>query len=555
MKGRKPFRIYLILAAAVLLAMGATAAHVKNANKDQANLETSVAKRGTVVSSVSGNGVLQPVTTVEVKSNVGGQIVDLAVDEGDTVKAGQLIARIDPSDAQSTLDQAQADFSSSLAKVNQARQALSLQTIQTAADITSSQQALESARQKLLQADKQAKVQPRLTSEAIRQAQSSLDSAQASLKQTQSALVPQKIASTKASYDEARASYTKLEKNLARQKALLDKGFVSTSDVDDAEAQFQSAKAQLDSAKSKLDTVNEESNQDLQSATAKVAQATAALETARANGMQDSLKRQELAASRASLKQAEAALAAARASRYQNQMKREDILQAEAQLLKAKAAVVNAHTQMGYTTVTAPRSGVVVKKYVEKGSIVTAGRQAMAGSGSGVTIVDIADVSRMRIVADVDETDVNKITLGQEVDVSVDACPDEVFPGKVVKIAPEAEVNSNVTTVPVTVELAQTDRRLKPEMNATCEFIIDRKENVLTVPVEAITETDSGTQVTILDKDKQTVRAVKVGLTGDDDCEIVSGLKEGDTVVIVEEDTTKSSSKQGGGGAPPPPPM
>ena len=130
MKGRKPSRIYLILAAAVLLAMGATAAHVKNANKDQANLETSVAKRGTVVSSVSGNGVLQPVTTVEVKSNVGGQIVDLAVDEGDTVKAGQLIARIDPSDAQSTLDQAQADFSSSLAKVNQARQALSLQTIQ-----------------------------------------------------------------------------------------------------------------------------------------------------------------------------------------------------------------------------------------------------------------------------------------------------------------------------------------------------------------------------------------------------------------------------------------
>ena len=374
-------------------------------------------------------------------------MVELAVDEGDVVKAGQLIAKIDPADTLSNLDQVKADYSSARAKVDQTKQALNMQRLQTAANIISAEQALESSKQKLSQAEAESNIQPRLTAEAIRQAQSSLRSAQASLNQTKSALIPQKVSSAKASYDEANASYVKAERNLGRQRSLNAKGFVSTSYVDDTEAQFSVAKAQFESAKSKLDTVRDESDQDLKNSEAKVAQASSALESARANSVQNVLKRRELASSQATLKQVMASLAATRASSYQDQMKNEDILQARASLMKAEAAVTNAQTAVELYNIVAPRSGVVVKKYVEKGSIVTAGRQAMAGSGSGVTIVEIADVSRMRVVVDVDETDVGKITLGQNVDVTIDACADEVFPAKVIKIAPQAEVNSNVTTV------------------------------------------------------------------------------------------------------------
>jgi RND family efflux transporter MFP subunit len=184
----------------------------------------------------------------------------------------------------------------------------------------------------------------------------------------------------------------------------------------------------------------------------------------------------------------------------------------------------------------------------------------MAGSGSGVTIVEIADVSRMRVEVDVDETDVSKIVLGQEVDVTVDACPDEHFPGKVIKIAPKAEVNSNVTTVPVTVELAHTDARLKPEMNATCDFVVGRRDNVLFVPVEAITDTDNGPQVMVLQNGKPTPCSVQVGLEGDDYCEITRGLADGERVIIATEAPTNSSGPGGPGGGPggpggPPPPM
>lgn len=552
MKGKKRYKKLLALAIIAILVIGGIAIRARRPAGSQVNIQTAVVKRGTVVSSVSGNGVLQPLTTVEVKSNVGGQVVKLAVDEGDIVKAGQLIAKIDPSDSQATLDQALADYSSSKSKVDQAKQSLNMQKLQTTASIESAQQALESSRQKLLQAELQAQVQPKLTRESIQQAQSALASATASLNQTKSALVPQKVSAAKASYDQAKASYSQAQKTLARQKALLDKGFVAQSSVDAAKEQFDVAEAQFASAKSKLDTITEESNEDLKGAESQVAQAKSSLESALTNRIQDDLKRKDLAASRAAVKQALSSLASAQAAAYQDQMKSEDILQARAQLEKSVAAVTNAKTQLGYTTVVAPRAGVVVKKYVEEGSIVTAGRQAMAGSGSGVTIVDIADISRMRVEVDVDETDVAKITLGQRVDVTVDALGDELFPAKVIKIAPEAEVNSNVTTVPVTVELERTDSRFKPEMNATCDFVIDRKENVLYLPVEAVTETDSGTQVTVMNGDKQEVRKVGVGLTGDDYCEVTSGLKEGDTVIVPEDDTTKKTSSRGPGGGPPP---
>ena len=109
----------------------------------------------------------------------------------------------------------------------------------------------------------------------------------------------------------------------------------------------------------------------------------------------------------------------------------------------------------------------------------------------------------------------------------------------------------------MTVELAQTDSRLKPEMNATCDFIIQRKEGVLYVPIEAVSETDSGKEVTILTRGEQAVRKVDVGLTGNDYCEIISGLKEGETVIIPEDETTQKKSNQGPGGpgAGGPPPM
>ena len=478
---RKRIIAAILVAAAVVV--GVTILLHRRNGREQAMPQTVVVRWGTVIASVSGNGVLKPVTTVEVKSNVGGQVVQLAVDEGDFVRAGQLIARIDPSDLLASLEQSQAEYESTLAKVRQARQ--------------------------------QANVQPKLTSTAIEQAESALASARAALRQTRTALIPQKLASVQSSYDQAKATYNQAEKHLKRQKALLEQGFVPKSQVDIAEEQYAVAKAQLESAQSRWETVKQEADQDLKAAEARSQEAKAALESAKANA-------------------------------YQIGIKREDITQAQAQAERAKASVNNARTQLGYTTIYAPRSGVVVKKYVEAGSIVTAGRASFAGTGAGVTIVEIADVNRMLVEVSVDETDVAQIRVGQVVHIAVDAYPDERFAGKVAKIAPKAVVDQNVTTIPVTVEIARPDQRLKPGMNATCDFIIERRENVLLVPNEAVKETADGTMVTVMEQKMQVPRRVKVGISDDRNTEIISGLREGETVVSKVIEPAGETSSPGG---------
>jgi len=502
--------------------------------KQEPIIKTEAVTRGDIIASVSGNGTLQPWTTIEVKSNVGGQVVELAVDEGDDVKTGQLIARIDPSDSEINLQQAEADLTGAESRIGQAKQGKALASLQSTASIRSAQGGAESARQRLLQAEQQAKVQPMLTRASIEQAESALDAARATLEQTRKALVSQKIAAAQASYDQAKAGFVQAQSNLTRQRALLAKGFVAASQVESAEQQYATTNAQLDNAQNKLDTVKMETAEDIRAAEARVKQAEASLETARANRVQDDVKQQDVAVARAALRQAEANLSSAKAGAYQTTMKQEDLVQARAQAQRSHAAVKNAQTQLGYTTILSPGNGVVVKKYVEPGSIVTAGRSSLGGSGAGVTIVDIADVTRMQVIVNVDETDIAQIRVGQRVKIEVDAYPDERFMGRVTKIAPNAIVDQNVTSVPVTVELRQADRRLKTGMNATCDFVVNEKRNVLLVPTQALKETDAGMTVSILKRGKkqeQVTRKVTVGIEGNDNTEITSGLREGEMVV------------------------
>lgn len=499
--------------------------------------------RGEVSATVSATGVLTPITTINLSSNVGGEIVEINVEEGDIVKAGQIIAKIDPSDLQSDLEQAQAENRSSQANLDSAKQSRDMQYIQTQSNIESAKQSLESAKKRLAQAQKEYDIQPTLTNESIKQAQTSLENAQANLSQIKNASNPQRLASAKSAYESAQASYNQNKNNLSRKKELHKKGFLSQSELDSAQEAYDVAQAQLSSAKKTYDTADGECNEALKSAQAQVDQARSALKVANANKVQIDIKKQDLEAAKASVKQAEASLMSAKSGVYQNQMREEAIRQADSQIVKSRAVLENAQTQLGYTTIKAPRDGVIINKYAEVGSVVTAGRSSMGGSGQGITIVDIADISRMQVVVNVDETDIAKIKMNQEVEVTVDVFSEEKFEAKVVKIAPMAEVEQNVTTIPVTVELAKTDNRLKPEMNATCDFIIRRAKNVLYLPIDAVTMTDKGAEVNVVKGGHEKMKSkpappeqkiVKTGISGDDYIEIVEGLKEKDKVIIPE---------------------
>ncbi|HEX2948795.1 MAG TPA: efflux RND transporter periplasmic adaptor subunit [Armatimonadota bacterium] len=613
--GKITRRRWSFIAFAVIVVVIITAAIVKKRqDANRITIKTAVVTRGTVSSSVSATGVLEPRTTVEVKSNVGGQLIFLGVDEGSQVKAGEVIAKIDPSDAQSTLNQALADYRGAQAKVAQTQQTLlmqqsqyptqvdsakqavntaqlklaqavkqsGLQKTETESTIDQAQQAVATAKARLAQAEDEARIQPQLTETAIAQAKSNLAAAKATYDQTKTALVPQKIASAQAAVDQAKANLSYAETNLQRQRQLLGKGYVAHSAVDAAEQNYSVTKAQYDTAKNKMDTVKDETQQDLDSAQAKVNQAQAALQSAEANRAQDNIKQRDLDTAKASLKQAEASLKSADANRVQNQLraddvavakaslqqaqaslanitatsyetaiKRGDITQAQAQVQRSQATVTNAQTELGYTTITAPCDGVVIKKYVEKGTVVAAGRSSIGGDsgGSGITLMEIADLSHMYATVNVDETDIAQVKVNQEVDVTVDAYPDEIFTGVVSKIAPETVTEQNVTSIPVTVEIDAPDLRLKPGMNATCDFITDRRTDVLTVPSAVVKASHGESTVMVMKHGKPVATKVQAGLSDDSNTEIVSGLKEGDVIVVSVQDPQQNAASGSTSGA------
>jgi len=156
---------------------------------------------------------------------------------------------------------------------------------------------------------------------------------------------------------------------------------------------------------------------------------------------------------------------------------------ARAQLVKAKTNLQLAREKMGDVDIRAPISGTVIEKTVEQGQIIASASGNVSG---GTTLVKMADLSTVRARALVDETDIGRVQPGQPATVTVEAYPGRPFRGTVSKIEPQAVVDQNVTMFPVLVELANPERLLKPGMNAEVSVSISRRDNVVTVPNEAV---------------------------------------------------------------------
>jgi HlyD family secretion protein len=518
---------------------------------DKVRYQTARVGRSTVTNSVSATGVLQPLTLVDVKSNVGGAVEKLAVDLGDFVKKGDLIARIDPTDSRAQLEQAQANLSRDQARLAQARQNATLQAAAYQNGLKDAQQQLLSAQARLRTAQQQADVQPSLTASAIAQAQAGVSAAQEALRQLDAATIPQARTQAEANLRQATSNRETARKDLERQQELLAKGFVPAATVDTAKSQYAGAGAAWEMAQRKAQTVEQEYAAERDAARARLAQAEAQLQSARANDVQDDIRRDEVRAAQAAVAQAQANLALARANQRQIDVRQKDVVAAQAAIVSSKAALVQAQTNMGFTTISAPRDGVVLQRFVEEGTVIASARSS---SVAGTDIVQLADISRMFVVANVDETDIGSIEVGQTVEITVDAYPSKHFAGKVTRIDPQAKLDQNVTMIPVTVQIAKADRRLKPAMNATCEFILYRHANVLTVPNEAVHEEDGAQTVTVLEAGRPVPRPVEVGIAGPEATEIREGVREGETVVtrVIQPEGAGGNRPNGPGGVPSP---
>jgi len=156
---------------------------------------------------------------------------------------------------------------------------------------------------------------------------------------------------------------------------------------------------------------------------------------------------------------------------------------ADAALIKARTNLSIARLRLADATVTAPTNGTIIEKPVSLGMVITSATSSASG---GTTILRMADLSKVRMRAFVNETDIGNVKPGQVATVTVDAFPNRRFTGIVEQVEPSAVVQSSVTMFPVLVSLNNFDGALKPGMNGQVTMEVARHDNVLAVPSDAI---------------------------------------------------------------------
>ncbi len=200
------------------------------------------------------------------------------------------------------------------------------------------------------------------------------------------------------------------------------------------------------------------------------------------------------------------------------------------------------------TVILAPFDGIVVAVNLRNNDVLSLIDYASKGD------IIIVDTSQLQFKGQVDEIDISKVQLGQNVTISVDAVPNQKFPGHVSFISPYGERDTNgVVRFNVTVLLDPTDVPLKGLLTSTAEIAVTSVQDVLVLPLTAInTAKDGSTSVTVITSDNKTEKMpVTLGLQNQVNAAVLTGLNEGDRVVIQESaagaPTTRQNFGQGGG--------
>lgn len=182
-------------------------------------------------------------------------------------------------------------------------------------------------------------------------------------------------------------------------------------------------------------------------------------------------------------------------------------------------------TILTYTKIYAPIDGVVSDVTAQEGETVVTGLQV-------ANLVTVLDPTSLEMWIYVDETDIGRVKLGQQVEYYVDTFPDKLFQGTIEKIYPEPIIKDNIVYYLAIVKVTKDDTRfLKPEMTTHIKIIFDEKNNILIAPNAAI-KFEKGKQIAYKVIGPQRVQKVelKTGIRGEENTEIISGVKEGDVV-------------------------
>lgn len=435
--------------------------------------ETVTATRGSLQSTVSATGTIEPEAQVSLSFRGVGRVADIGVTAGQEVQAGDVLARLDAQELELAVAQAEAG--------------------------------LASAKANLAQLTKPARAEDLAAAEAAAQ------SAQALVKSAEAGL-----SSTRAAYAKLQRGSTENEKKVA------------AANLERARVALEQAQAAYDRVASSPDIGLLPQSGNLQRATIDFEAAKAQYDITTA-GADDSQRAQALAAvaqSESSVISAKAQVAQAQASlaKLREGASPEQIAVSQAQVKQAETGLAQARLNLDNTVLKSPIAGIVAEINAKVGELPNAARPAFVVINPEPFHLDVA----------VDEIDIGQLAIGQDASVTLEALPNAVVTGIVDRIAPTARFDGGVTSYPVRVVLNPTTAALRAGMSATANITTAAVDNVVVLPNRAIqADRNAGTNYVekLVDGIPQR-REVRVGMRNEGQTQIVEGVAEGDVIII-----------------------
>jgi len=508
--------VVLILAVGGFLIFRGAAAKAAAA----ANLQTATVDRGTLVATVSTAGSVAAPQSVTLVWHTSGIVGKVNVKVGDTVEAGQVLMELDPA-------------------------ALSQSVIQAQADLISAQQALDTLLDPATTAQQLAQAEV-----TVAQDEQTVTTAQRTLN---GALSPS-VASYQDQYQRAQAALTAAQQNATitdyqtSLRAATDALTNATGTLNSVKALDAQYPGYGDQRNRMLNaqTAYDRALQDYQTALYRFQQA----QTQDAQTIQDDQKsvdtlKANLAAAQAgpdqsvvSLSQAQLDVAQANLTKAQADLKKLQAGPDPQAVAAARAKVAAAQATVDQAQLTAPFRATVVAVSNKVGDSVDSGGNAIA----------LADLTSLEVLVSVSEVDINRIVVGQAATLTLDAAPGQTFTGTVAEVTIFGQSSQGVVTFPVKIVVPKPSPQVKPGMTAAVSIVTDSRENVLMVPNRAVRVTGGLRSVTVLFEGQQLLVPVTLGLANETTSEVLTGLKEGDTLVLNVPTTTQTGGFGGGGG-------
>jgi len=482
---------------------------------------TTPVSRGSITATVSTVGSTVATFQAKLAFESAGRLLALPVKVGDSVKAGDALARLDSADL--TLQVAQAEVALEQAKVQLAQ----LKEGPKAVEVAAARASYESALTKY----NDVKASPK--SEDVAEAAATVRDAEVALANARDSLIlTQKGATVSKNVRDREFEHNYYEANVGETVAKMKRGEASQADVDRDYANLLTAKEKLDSARAEAELALRKAENDVVKA-----------ETTLRNA-QDSLAKLKAGPTPEELKSAEAAMLTAQ-SQFETKTAgtaASDISAQEVAVRLAEATLKQKQLLLEKATLRAPFDGVVDTISLN------VGEQA----GAATEVMSLVNMRQFRINARVDESDVARLAVGQSASVTLDALPQERLSARVASIGANATIQSGVATYLVVLDIDPTEAPVRPGMTTNVVLEVARRDNVLLVPNRAIRSQGRSRVVEVIVDGKRETRTVSVGMSNDQSTEVTDGLREGDLVVIPATTTAAPRVPQTGaiGGMP-----